>query len=117
MYFPLFVGVLCLSFLCYALLCVHFSFAIVLKRKRKLVALLCVHFSFAIVLKRKRKLVALLSLPYRCIVTLNVLWLFLMVPWVGKQFVIVVFPDHTHLLFAVFCSCRTTLLPTCHKLS
>ena len=24
---------------------------------------------------------------------------FLMVPWVGLQFVIVVFPDHTHLLF------------------
>ena len=40
MYFPLFVGVLCLSLLCYALLCVHSSFAIVLKRKRKLVALL-----------------------------------------------------------------------------
>ena len=26
-------------------------------------------------------------------------WLFLMVPWVGLQCVIVVFPDHTHLLF------------------
>ena len=36
MYFPLFVGVLCLSLFCYALLCVHSSFAIVLKRKRKL---------------------------------------------------------------------------------
>ena len=33
-----------------------------------------------------------------CIVTINVLWLFHMVPWVGLQFVIVVFPDHTHLL-------------------
>ena len=32
-------------------------------------------FSFAIVLKRKRKLVALLLLSYRCIVTINVLWL------------------------------------------
>ena len=40
MYFPLFVEVLCLSLFCYALLCVHFSFAIILKRKRKLVALL-----------------------------------------------------------------------------
>ena len=38
--FPLFVGVLCLSLFCYALLCVHSSFAIILKRKRKLVALL-----------------------------------------------------------------------------
>ena len=35
MYFPLFVGVLCLSVFCNALLCVHSSFAIILKRKRK----------------------------------------------------------------------------------
>ena len=40
MYFPLFVGVLCLSLFCYVLLCVHSSFAIVLNRKRKLVTLL-----------------------------------------------------------------------------
>ena len=77
MYFPLFVGVLCLYLFCYALLCVHSS--------------------FAIILKRKRKLVALLLLSYRCIVTINVLWLFLKVLWVGLQCVIVVFPDHTHL--------------------
>ena len=38
--YPLFVGVLCLSLFCYALLSVHSSFAIILKRKRKLVALL-----------------------------------------------------------------------------
>ena len=31
--------------------------------------------------------------------TVSVLWLFLTVPWVGLQCVIVVFPDHTHLLF------------------
>ena len=62
-------------------------------------ALLRVHFSFAIILKRKRKLVALLLLSYRCIVTINVLWLFLTVPWVGLQHVIVVILDHTHLLF------------------
>ena len=64
-------------------------------------ALLCVHFSYAIILKRKRKLVALLLLSYRCIVTINVLWLFLTVPWVGLQYVILVFPDHTHLLFNI----------------
>ena len=29
-----------------------------------------------------------------------VVWLFLAVPWVSLQFVIVVFPDHTHLLFS-----------------
>ena len=62
-------------------------------------ALLCVHSSFAIILKRKIKLVALLLLPYNCIVTINVLRLFLTVPWVGLQCVIVIFPDHTHLLF------------------
>ena len=44
-------------------------------------------------------MVSSLLLSYRCIVTINVLWLFLMVPWVGLQCVIVVFPDHTHLLF------------------
>ena len=50
-------------------------------------ALLCVLSSFAIILKRKRELVALLLLCYRCIVTItiNVLWLFLTVPRVGLQ--------------------------------
>ena len=42
----------------------------------------------------KRELVALLSLSSRCL--LIVVWLFLAVPWVCLQFVIVVFPDHTH---------------------
>ena len=45
------------------------------------------------------KLVALPYLSYRCIVTVNVLWVFLIVLWVGLQCVIVVFSDHTHLLF------------------
>ena len=58
-------------------------------------ALLCVHSRFAFILKRKRKLVALLLLSYRCIVTINVLWLFLTVSWVVLQCVIVVFPDRT----------------------
>ena len=30
-----------------------------------------------------------------------VVWLFLTMPWVCLQFVIVVFPDHTHLLFMI----------------
>ena len=42
-------------------------------------ALLCVHFSFAIILKRNRKLVALLLLSNICIVTIYVLRLFLTV--------------------------------------
>ena len=40
MYFPLVVGALCLSLFCYALLCVLSSFAVILKRKRKLDALM-----------------------------------------------------------------------------
>ena len=42
----------------------------------------------------KRELVALLSLSSWCLVI--VVWLFLMVRWVCLQFVMVVFPDHTH---------------------
>ena len=36
------------------------------------------------------------------IVAINILWLFLMVPWVGVQCVIVVFHYHTHLLFITY---------------
>ena len=50
--------------------------------------------SFAIILMMKRELVALLSLSSFCLVI--VVWLFLTVPWVGLQFVVVVFLDHTH---------------------
>ena len=46
----------------------------------------------------KRELVALLSLSAWCLVI--VVWLFLVVPWVYLQFVIVLFSDHTHLLFS-----------------
>ena len=59
--------------------------------------LFCVHSRFAIILMGKRELVALLSLSLWCVVI--VVLLFLTVPWVCLQFVIVVFPDHTHLLF------------------
>ena len=75
--FQLFGGVLCLYLFCYVLLNVYSSVAIIWKRW----------------------LVALLLLSYRCFVTINVLWLFLTVTWVGLQYVIVVLPDHTHLLF------------------
>ena len=64
-------------------------------------ALLCVHSCFAIILQRKRKLVALLLLSYRCIATVHVLWLFLAVPWVGLQYIVVVFSGHTHLRFPI----------------
>ena len=38
----------------------------------------------------------MLLLSYGCLVTVYVLWLFLTVPCVGLQCLIVVFPDHTH---------------------
>ena len=51
----------------------------------------CVLSSFAIISKRKRELVALLLLSYSCFVSVNGLWLFRTVPWVGLQCEIVVF--------------------------
>ena len=45
----------------------------------------------------KRELVALLNLSSWCFVMVE--RLFLAVPWGCLRFVIVVFPDHTHLLF------------------
>ena len=59
--------------------------------------LLCVHSSFPIILVGKRELVALLSLSSWCLVI--VVCLFFAVPWICLQLVIVVFPNHTHLLF------------------
>ena len=59
-------------------------------------ALPYVHSSCAIILMGKRELVALLSLSSWCLVI--IVLLFLAVPWVCQQFVIVEFPDHTHLL-------------------
>ena len=45
----------------------------------------------------RRELVALLNLSPWCLVMVE--WLFLAMPWGCLQFVIVVYPDHTHLLF------------------
>ena len=59
--------------------------------------LLYVHSSIAIILMGKRELVALLGLSSWCLVMIE--WLFLAVPRGCLRFVIVVFPDHTHLLF------------------
>ena len=83
MYFPLFVGVLCLSLFCYALLCVHSGFVIILKRKRKFVA-------FGIFVLQS-------FFYYKCSVV------FPTVPWVGLQYVIVVFHDHTPLGMVLDC--------------
>ena len=79
MYLPLFVGALRWSLFWYSLLYAPSS--------------------FVIILTRKKELVALLLLSFRCLVTVNGLWLFLTVPWISLQCVIMVFPDYTHLLF------------------
>ena len=62
-------------------------------------ALLCVHSGFAIISIGKKELDALLCLSTWCLV-IGVL-LFLTIPRVCLQFVIVVFPDHTHLVFCI----------------
>ena len=64
--------------------------------------LLYVHSSIAIILMGKRELVALLNLSSWCLVM--VMQLFLVVALGCLRFVIVVFPDHTHLLFLFFYS-------------
>ena len=56
-----------------------------------------VHSSVAIILMGKRVLVALLNLSSWCLVMVE--RLFLAVPRGCLQFVVMVFPDHTHLLF------------------
>ena len=58
--------------------------------------LLYVHSSIAIILMEKRELVALLKLSSWCLVMVG--RLFLAVPRGCLRFVIVVIPDHTHLL-------------------
>ena len=81
--------------------------------------LLYVHSSIAITLMGKRELIALLNLSSWCIVMVEPL--FLAVPQGCLQFVIVVFPDHTHLLFLLspagkglasrrFCMCHFLML-------
>ena len=59
--------------------------------------LLYVHSSIAIILMGKRELIALLNLSSWCLVMVE--RLFLAVPRGCLQFVIVVFPNHTRLLF------------------
>ena len=59
--------------------------------------LLYVDFSIALILMGKRELIALLYLSSWCLVMVE--RLFLAVPRGCLRFVIVVFPDHTHLLF------------------
>ena len=73
-----------------------------------------VHSSNAIILMGKRELVALLNLSPWCLVMVELL--FLAVPRGYLRFVIVVFPDHTHLLFLSRCQ-KTQTLYSVYQLS
>ena len=73
--------------------------------------LLYVHSSIAVILMGKRELVALLNLSSWCLVMVE--RLFLAVPQGCLQFVIVVFPDHTH----YFCSHPSSLCTQLVKMS
>ena len=73
------MGVCNCSIFCYTLLYVYSSIANILIGKRELVALLNLSSWFLVMIER----------------------LFLAVLWGCLMFVIVVFPDHTHLLFLI----------------
>ena len=75
---------------------------LVYKLKKICCTLLYVHSSIAIILMGKRELIALLNLSSWCLVMVE--RLFLAVPRGCLRFVIVVFPDHTHLLFLIIFS-------------
>ena len=77
-------------------------------------ALFYVHSSFAIILMGKRELVAFFCLFSWCLVI--VVCLFLTMSQVCLQFVIVVFPDHIHLLFCCpFCISAFIVFVVCSK--
>ena len=69
--------------------------------------LLYVHSSIAIILMGKRELIALLNMSSWCLVMVE--RLFLAVPRDCLQFVIVVFPDDTHLLFLNIYLCKNVI--------
>ena len=73
--------------------------------------LLYVHSSIAIILMGKRELVAWLNLSSGCLVMVKPL--FLTMPRDCLRFVIVVLPDHTHLLFLHIFKAKTKkILPS-----
>ena len=75
--------------------------------------LLYVHSSFAIILIGKRELVAWISLSSWY--SMNVVWLFLAVPWACPHVAIVVFPDNTHLLFYIYIDIITLTCQNSYK--
>ena len=71
-----------------------------------------VHSSIAVILMGKRELVTMHNVSSWCLVLVE--WLFFEVPWRCLRFVVVAFPDYTHLLFfflfLVLSKCRGIIL-------
>ena len=76
--------------------------------------LLCVHSSIAIILMGKRELIALLNLSSWCLVMVE--RLFLAVPRGCLRFVIVLFPDRSHLLFLSHNVASGSEITPCNKI-
>ena len=76
-------------------------------------AVLCVlsSFTFTLLGKRERELVALLSLSSKCHVAIVLLYLFLILPLVSLQFVIVAFHTYTHFRLQQFKQKRFHIFP------
>ena len=75
--------------------------------------LLYLHSKIAIILMGKRELVALLNFSSWCLVMVD--RLFLAVLWGCLRFVIVVFPDHTHLLFSTISMGKRGFVVDCYS--
>ena len=98
------MGVCNCSMFCCTLLCVHSSIAIILMGKRGLFALLDLSSWCPVVVERLFPAVPQGCLQFVIVVFpdhAHLLFVFLSVPLVDLWCVIVVFPDHAHLLFAV----------------
>ena len=89
----------------------HLFFHTFCPYQESLCALLCVRSSIAIILMGKRELVALLNLSSWCLVMVE--RLFLAVPQGCLQFVIVVFPDHTHYFYLFSWEKRASIIFVC----
>ena len=100
LFFPLWESVIVLLFLLYIYNTCHYNKIYLLTyllTSMFFCMLLYVHSSIAIILMGKRELIDLLNLSSWCLVMVE--RLFLAVPRGCLQFVFVVFPDHTFLLF------------------
>ena len=55
-----------------------------------------------VILTKKETVGCFALIGFLVFLTVRVLWLFLTVPCIALQYLVVVFPDHTYLLFGLF---------------